>query len=285
MNSGQKVIKYIAMAFAVLLSISIICAIVGGIGMALRISGAIRSGNDYSSSDSVSEEESFEKVYTNITGLDIKSGVAGLTIQRGEELKVEAVNIDSRFQVTESQGTLKIENKNGKNRWFFNWGSDSVRTEIIITVPETVEFDRVQIECGVGASDISDLQTERLDFSMGAGQVIGSGIYAKRTEIEGGVGELSLEGCKFGDLDLECGVGEISIDGEIYGRCDVECGVGEINLNIRGSIEDYDIRADKGIGEIRINGERYSKDSYRNSAASNKIDIDGGIGAINLSFY
>lgn len=50
-----------------------------------------------------------------------------------------------------------------------------------------------------------------------------------------------------------------------------------------GSCEDYKIKIDKGIGEARLAGESMRDDSVY-GWGENRIEIDGGIGAIYIEF-
>ncbi|MGN1444092.1 MAG: hypothetical protein ACI4XE_09625, partial [Acutalibacteraceae bacterium] len=69
----------------------------------------------------------------------------------------------------------------------------------------------------------------------------------------------------------------------IEGKSNLNYGIGEANLTLLGSREDYQIELDKGIGEARLEGESMRDDSVY-GAGKNKIEIDGGIGAINIEF-
>ena len=50
-----------------------------------------------------------------------------------------------------------------------------------------------------------------------------------------------------------------------------------------GSKDDYKIELDKGVGEARLDGESMRDDSVHGSG-ENFIQIDGGIGEINIEF-
>ena len=54
-------------------------------------------------------------------------------------------------------------------------------------------------------------------------------------------------------------------------------------LVLLGSREDYCIGIDKGIGEARLEGESMRDDSVY-GAGSNRLSIDGGVGAVNIEF-
>ena len=58
---------------------------------------------------------------------------------------------------------------------------------------------------------------------------------------------------------------------------------GEMNLFLIGSLDDYEISLDKGVGNALIDGyDMKDNDTY--GTGINKIDIDGGIGNINIDF-
>ena len=79
------------------------------------------------------------------------------------------------------------------------------------------------------------------------------------------------------------GVGKLTLKSRIEGESDLDYGVGETDLILLGSLEDYQIEIDKGIGEAKLNGENMQDDSVYGSG-ENKIEIDGGVGAINIEF-
>ena len=67
------------------------------------------------------------------------------------------------------------------------------------------------------------------------------------------------------------------------GKSQLDYGVGETNLTLLGSREDYKIEIDKGIGEAKLEGESMKDDSVY-GWGENRIEIDGGIGAIYIEF-
>ena len=99
---------------------------------------------------------------------------------------------------------------------------------------------------------------------------------------EGGAGALSFEDCALNDIDLDMGVGELSFKGSLGGKCDISLGVGKADFELIGTLDDYEIRVDKGIGAIYIDGESRGNGEYGDG--DNTLDIDGGIGEINIRF-
>ena len=79
------------------------------------------------------------------------------------------------------------------------------------------------------------------------------------------------------------GVGELNLTSELSGKSSIDYGVGETNLVLIGEEDDYKIELDKGIGEAWLDGRKMSDDSVY-GAGENYIEIDGGIGELNVSF-
>jgi N-terminal domain of toast_rack, DUF2154 len=113
------------------------------------------------------------------------------------------------------------------------------------------------------------------------------------------------------DLNVKCGAGETHLDlGTLsLRRVEVEMGVGEMRMDLRGTPKnDYSVYVRGGVGEATIylpqgvgivadaeggiggvharglekhNG-RYVNDSYGHAKTTIRLDVRGGIGAINL---
>ncbi len=113
------------------------------------------------------------------------------------------------------------------------------------------------------------------------------------------------------DLSVHFGAGEAHLDlGSLFLRSvDVEMGVGRLDMDLRGATRrDYDVRIRGGVGEatvrlprdagvyakavggigsirttgLRKEGDHLVNDAYDRSKASIHLDVQGGIGAINL---
>jgi hypothetical protein len=68
------------------------------------------------------------------------------------------------------------------------------------------------------------------------------------------------------------------------GDLGIKCGVGQTSLDINGNINDYFITADQGVGSITINGQGIPENGTGSKSAPNRIDINGGVGPVNLTF-
>lgn len=259
MTGIQKVIKVVAICLAVFIIATIVNCIVLFVGTFINVD---------------TKRESFTENFTDVRNLDIDIASADIIIEKGTEFKVEAENVSSNLKVKQHGSTLTLK----ENFGFF--GHSFKSGKITITVAEGV-LNELNIDTGAGAIEISDITVKLIDVDQGAGSIRINNLVSDKTIIDGGAGEIDIKNSKLNNLDLDAGVGRTTIEGTIYGKSDIDCGVGEINLNLVGDESVYKIVASKGIGNININDVNYKSDETY-GYGSNKIDIDGGVGAINI---
>lgn len=156
--------------------------------------------------------------------------------------------------------------------------------ELIIYIPEDLEFDKVKICTGAGKISIEKISTRRLSLEIGAGETQIRELEVKdKADIDGGAGKVTILSGVINDLDLDMGVGKVEINAKLIGNTDIEAGIGELKVNINAPKEDYKIKASKGIGSITIDREKISDDVVYGNG-ENYIKIDGGIGNIIVDF-
>lgn len=265
MTQAQRIIKYVAIAFAFLL----IFSIVSGIIQCLSAFTNIFDTDDY-----VIEKLEELKITEDASVLDIEVNSANIILKKGETLKVETNNKD--IEIKEKSNKLFITEK--KHNWFGNKES----SDLIIYVPDNFTFDGVAIESGAGKIEIEELSTKNLDLDLGAGKVtIESLTVLEETSIDGGAGKIEILSGALHDVELDMGVGELSLTSKITGDSEIDAGVGKINLKLLGT--DYKIKVDKGIGSTTINGKSIEDNTYYGEG-NNIINIDGGVGSIEISY-
>lgn len=272
MTSAQKVIKYIAIAFAIFLIITIISSILAAL---YALSGILGLKND------IEIQTTEEMIITslennNLETLEIDVAFSNLTIKAGESFKVET-NSDN-IKCNQTNETLEIKEKD------YKWFSSNDNKNILIYIPENFEFEKVKINSGAGKISIESLNTKKLDFELGAGEAeIRNLNVSKSCNIDGGAGKLDILSGEINGLDLDMGVGEINLTSSLLEKSEIDAGIGNLNINLQGNKDDYKIKADKGIGSIKIDGrEILDGEVYGNG--DNFIDVNGGIGSIVLTF-
>lgn len=268
MSQVQKIIKYLALAFALFLIFSIISGIMYGISFF----GNIMDSESHDITDKLTNLEIGE----NTLLLDINVSSSNIIIQKGDTFKTETTN----KYISSKQDKNKLYITERKHNWFFN----NEHHELIVYVPDDFVFDGIQITTGAGKVDIETLTTKELYLDLGAGKVeINHLTVLKSAEIEGGAGEMIIQSGKIQNLNLDMGVGRLSLTSKLTGKNKINSGIGELNLSLVGSKDDYCVTLDKGIGSATIDGTNMIDDtSY--GIGNNILDIDGGIGSINIHY-
>ncbi len=275
MTSGQKVIKYVAIAFAIFLIVNIISSIFMGIfffGKILDFKDSVKEGSNYITDDMSIISTDVEK----ISNLDIELGASKLEIMSGDTFKVETNN--SRVSFKENNGRVEIkENTNG-----FTWNINK-ESVVRIYIPDSMEFiDNVDIENGAGTLEIEALNANVFDMELGAGAAVIENLNVeKKTKISTGAGKAEIISSNLHDVDLEVGVGEFDFNGTITGRGNIEAGVGTIKMHLEDGLENYTINMDKGLGDIKVAGDSIS-DSKEIGNGQSYLRIEGGVGSINI---
>ena len=265
MTTLQKVIKYLAIAFAIFLTVTI----TGGILSAVGLFGGLFAW------DAATEDMKTYMVTSEIHNLDIQINAADLYIKEADAFSVES-NL-KYLKVEEKGDTLIIE----ETKKFGVTYTDAVLT---IYIPAGVVFDNTDLTTGAGRLTVEALSSGTLDFVLGAGDVsITSLIATTSAEIEGGAGRITIAGGALKDLDLEMGVGQLNLTSALTGDCQMDLGVGESNITLLGSKEDYKLDLEKGLGNITVDGKTVS-DYGSSGNGTNEVEINGGIGAINVEF-
>ncbi len=231
-----------------------------------------------------------EDLYTDQTVDDIKdlkfdlgNAETEITQSSDDKIHVTIKNAPENSLTFGKQGS-KFYVKRKKSFQFFMWsGISSIpflkdvypEAKIRIEIPQK-DFDRVEIDNGVGNTKIVDISCDYLNIENGVGELTLHDCKANKANIENGIGELSINSCDFGNTDIENGIGSITVKSEINGDIDIENGIGEIDLKIKGNSEDYRFSGDDD--DVSIKGK------LGGSGAKYKIKADNGLGDIDISF-
>lgn len=272
MTTAQKIIKYLAIAFAIFLIITIISTI---LVVLFALSGILGLKTE------IEQNISSEMITTNfenadISTLDIEIAFTNLTIKSGDVIKLETDN--KKISYSQDDNKLQIKEKNKK--WFIN----QEEKNLILYLPKNMEFEKIKIATGAGKIDIESLNTEKLSFELGAGETEIQNInISKQCEIDGGAGKLSISNGTIKNLELDMGVGEVNLTANLTGKNEVNAGVGQLNIDLQGEKDSYKIQANKGLGSIKIDGKQIS-DGETLGDGNNYIEVDGGVGNIDIDF-
>jgi hypothetical protein len=180
--------------------------------------------------------------------LRLRGAEQAALLEAAFEFNRERLRPEVEYRVLGDKGLLQV--RHGRHRGV-NFGS--VRNRWDLSLGRTVPVD-LDVDLGAGRSDL-DLR----------------GLSLQRVEIDMGVGEMSL------DLRGPHAAGFlVKIDGGIgSGRLDLPAEVG-VRVKVDGGIGSVDVHG------LRKEGDAYINDAYGRSPVTIEIDIDAGIGSLDL---
>jgi len=261
MTRFQIIIKYLAIAFAVVLTVSII----GGI---LSIVGLV---GFFGNNSAVAAQMQQYPVSGEVTRLELEIHAAELTIEESDSFFVKSNLKD--LKVTSKNGTLVIQER---DRLVKNYKGAA----LTVGIPKHFRFASAQIETGAGNVEIAALSADSLSLELGAGNVTIHKLHAEKSaELEGGAGKITILDGLVRNLQLDMGVGELNLTAALLGASELNLGVGTTNLTLLGTEADYTVRVEKGVGNTTVNGQSMSNNTTYGSGR-NRVELEGGVGNI-----
>ncbi len=264
MTAAHRIIKYIALALAAVLVVTVIGGIVGGLSLLNAV-----LGDDFITDmqDSV--------VDGTVNSLYVDIGAAEIKILSGDSFCVKSNLKD--ITVKNDGGTLNVIHKSR-----FNFSINDAVVEIYI--PTGHIFDSITLLNGAGVLEAETLSADIVKIDSGAGKADINNIIAKqKCHIDTGAGKLTVNNADINCLDLDIGTGKIEFKGLLSGDCNIDMGIGAVDIRLLGGKDRYCFDVDKGIGDMIIDGTSVS-DGQTVGNGNCHIDISGGIGSLDVSF-
>ncbi len=276
MKNSNNWIKYLAIAFGLVLSLGIISLIVNGGISVIRSFGLIVTETQQTKQQTTP----YIQLYTgDLDAVYVNLNSGNVTLQTGDVFKVEGSNLPKNLDVTFEQGKLSIED----DHFLFNFIHPSQKPHLSITIPEDTSLKILELDLEAGQGNLSRISAQKLIIKQGAGEIVANNLKADSGQLEGGAGAVHFSDVQLHDFDIDGGVGLIDVQGIISGNMKLNCGIGQTKLAISGTVDDYYINADPGLGTITVNDRKISENGVGSKSAPNYIDIDGGIGMVNLT--
>ena len=260
-NKNNRIIK----TFAFILAAIVIISMLGGI-YALCITVF-----DLFQSNQIENQIQYDSL---MSSLDIDLKTANLEIKLGDKLLVSTTN----KYVTTYQNNNNIVIQEKKHSLL-----SKDNNKVIITVPDNFLLDIVEIDISSGSIKIDKLETKRLNLDLGSGTTkINNLLVTDKTKIDCGSGKFLLNNGNLSNLNLDTGLGDTILNTKIIGNSNIETDIGKLELNLIGSINDYELTIDKGVGSIKLNNESL-KDKSVVGTGNNYLLIEGGIGLTSIT--
>ncbi|MBR2721348.1 MAG: DUF4097 family beta strand repeat protein [Clostridia bacterium] len=264
MTQTQKIIKYCAIALAVVLIVSIVSGIVGVIGYFAGF-GEVK----------LLSEPQAHALEGEIAALRIEISGSTLHVKSGDALSLES-NI-SDLSVKQSKQTLTVR----EPRRIFGNSAGGVVT---LTLPQGASFSDVEITVGAGVLTLESMTARELSLELGAGRAEITGLtVTDECSLESGTGSVIFKDCNLNDAEFDLGVGKLEFSGILNGRSEFNCGVGNVDVRLTGVKDDYSLIASRGIGSITVDGASVA-DRQTVGTGGRRIEINGGVGTVNVTF-
>lgn len=269
MTTTQKIIKYLAIAFALFLVISIFSII---FGLSREIISSINS--DKKDSKLLEEYTTISNNVNNIESFKIDISNDNIEIKEGEKFEVKTNDPDVKFYHENSKVKIKTDKT-------FSWHlSNSSRGTIIIYLPNESNISELDLNLGAGKIDIDKIFVETLLMDLGAGTMTAKEINVyEKAAINGGAGNININSGTINNLNLKLGAGNASIQSDLTGSNTLTTGVGKLNLGLSRSKDNYRFDINKGLGNIILNDFDVSEDTLIGDGET-KIKINGAVGNI-----
>lgn len=162
MTTAQKIIKYMALAFAAVIIINIFSGILIGLGAMATVLGLTKDRGEQNIKLETVAQIFDEK---EISSLKMELSYSNLTIKTGETLKLESSN--SNVKCTQNNNKLVIQERTHM------WNINNEASETILYIPANMKFDDIDIDAGIGKVDI-ELEDGVRNYTIKASKGIGS---------------------------------------------------------------------------------------------------------------
>jgi hypothetical protein len=210
---------------------------------------------------------------------EIAMGAGRLEIDGGASDLMEAqftYNVEEwkpvvSYDVSDGFGRLKVDQPDSRE---VPLDMGELRYEWDLRFNEAVPID-MEITLGAGDSqlELDNLTLNSLRFEGGAGDVA-----------------IDLSGSTLRDLDVRMGAGDVAVD--LSGKwhqdlaADMKGGLGRATVFLPNDVG-VRVTVQGGLGQVNAagmnkNGDVYTNDAYGESEVTLEIDIEGGVGEINL---
>ena len=264
MTTAQKIIKYLALAFAIFLIVSIF----SGILKATSLFGMLLT------KDATLSESKVYTVEDPVHSLRLQINAADIAIQQGDAFRVES-NL-KYLSVSVKNGVLTVVEDR-------KYTKDYKGATLTLYIPAETVLNKADITTGACKLTAHTLTANDIQLELGAGDALLRELNAlQEADIEGGAGKITVDGGTIHNLELNMGIGELNLSAALLGSNE-HMGVGQANLTLLGGQDLYRVETEKGIGSITVNGSPLSEPGQLGNG-QNTVEIEGGVGAIALKF-
>ena len=151
--------------------------------------------------------------------------------------------------------------------------------EIVLTVPESMDWKKIEIDVEAAYVALQDFSAEEMEFSADAGSIEASGLQMKKLILSVEAGAITLTDSEAAELEVDAEAGAIRFSGSITDRVDADAELGNIVLKLSQSKDDFDYEIDSDLGNVEFDGISVENSVICNKS-SGKMNFDSSMGNI-----
>lgn len=155
--------------------------------------------------------------------------------------------------------------------------------EIVLTVPESMDWKKIEIDAQAAYVALQDFSAEEMEFSAGAGSIEASGLQTKKLILSAEAGAITVTDSEAAELEADAEAGVLRFSGSITDMVDADAELGNIVLNLSQSEDDFDYEIDSDLGNVEFDGISMENFVICNKA-SGKMKLDSSMGNIEIYF-
>lgn len=155
--------------------------------------------------------------------------------------------------------------------------------EIVLTVPESMDWKKIEIDAEAAYVALQDFSAEEMEFSAGAGSIEASGLQTKKLILSVEAGAITLTDSEAAELEADAEAGAIHFSGSITDMVDADAELGSIMLKLSQSEDDFDYEIENDLGNVEFDGVSVGNSVIHNKA-SGKMKLDSSMGNIEIYF-
>ena len=122
--------------------------------------------------------------------------------------------------------------------------------EIVLTVPESMDWKKIEIDAQAAYVALQDFSAEEMEFSAGAGSIEASGLQTKKLILSAEAGAITVTDSEAAELEADAEAGVLRFSGSITDMVDADAELGNIVLNLSQSEDDFDYEIDSDLGNV-----------------------------------
>lgn len=224
---------------------------------------------------------------TDIRNLDVEIGGGTLTISQGDGWALKKENgPECQYYVEGDTFYLKQKAPVGGGV-----------AALILTLPEGIRLDDVDITMGAGKIDTKNMLSVRnMEIEVDAGEINLQEVEADSFCAEVAAGSVTVRRLDAKECDVDVNMGSIMLqDGLVTGDLDADVDMGDISIFLRDFYENHDYDVSCSMGEIRIkDGDQTVRQcdgmagsmefSGKNSAGNSRYELSCSMGNILMEF-